>query len=168
MARTISGVYSYAITDQAGQTGAYVFLSLINPVASGKLIAIRKLDYQAYGVAASITKISKRMSRISSVSGGVDVSGTAIAKHDTTFSNALATLKITNPTVGQVADIKSFPPAIIITAAGTYPSPEVDFNPRSDDDDIILREGQGISIYQTAAGTANETMNFRVSWMEYT
>jgi len=34
--------------------------------------------------------------------------------------------------------------------------------------EIILREGEGISIYQIAAGTANETMNIRAVWMEYT
>ncbi len=168
MTRTITGMYSYTIVDQVGQAGNYTFVTLINGGTTGKKIAIRKVDYQAYAVAITIAKVSKRFSLISSSSVGSLIGAAAIAKHKSSYSNSYAVVRTTNPTVVQVADIKAFAPAIVITAAGAVPCPEIDLNPKEEIDEIELLSGEGVCIYQVGTGTANETMNVRIIWAEYT
>lgn len=167
-ARTVSGVYAYCMTDVAGVTAASnVFMSLFNPIGSGKLFAVKRLEMQSYTIAVTGVKSSKRFSRVSAASGGTLAS--SVESHDTNYPTQKAEVRISNPSVSQVADIKAFAPAIEISAAsGAYPAPEIEFNPRDEFEEIILREGQGISIYQTVAGNVNETMNINIVWMEYT
>lgn len=169
-ARTIRGVYSYAITDLAGNAGnPYTYLTLFNPAASGVIVALKKFDYNAYAVAAATTKVSARLSRISAHSAGTLVtSSTGYAKHKTSYSDGLAEVRFTNVTVTQVADIKPFSPPVVITAVGAYGAPELDLNPRDEDEEVILAEGQGVSIYQAGVGNVNSTYNLRWLWEEYT
>lgn len=166
---TSLGVYSYCITDTAcNAAGAYVYLTLFNPAASGRLIAVRRADYNSYAVAAALTKISIRISRISAHSLGSLAAANTYGAHDTNDGAASAVIRYGGVTVTQVADIKSISPPICITAAGTYPATEVDFNPRDDEEDIILREGEGVCFYQAAAQDADGTLNLRWMWEEYT
>jgi hypothetical protein len=167
--RTHVGIYSYALVDQAGQASQpYYFLSLFNPNLSGRKCAIKKVDYNAYAVAATIAKSSIILGRTTAASGGSDQSA-GIAKHSGATA-PVGVIRTSNPSITLGGGtFKAFPPPVLVTAAGACPSPELDLNPRDELEEVILLENEGIVLYQTAvSGDVDETFNLRISWQEYT
>lgn len=166
--RTSPLVYSYALVDQAGQTGAYNFIALSNPAASGKRIAIIKVDVQTYSVAAAATKNSTRLTHCTAeATGGADDSAN-IHRILSTQAAPVGVLRITNPTVTAGKEIKGFAAGGVITAAGIYSSPEISYDPFAEEAQSIILPGEGIAVRQTVAGDADQTYCIRVLWMEYT
>ncbi len=163
----VLGVYSAAQVDLVGQTGAaYNYMCLFNPVGSGRVLAVSKVDYNAYAVAVSISKNSIRLTNVAGyTSGGVD-SSAIIQKHDPSMPGSVAKIYTGNPTLALGQVFKAFPPPVTITAAGGITSPEIDYNPAKEFVEIVLPAGTGLVLNQAVAGTATQNFNFRFVWYE--
>lgn len=171
-ARTVVGVYSHTLVEQAGVAAANNFYSVFNPAASGRIVAIKFLYYIAYAVAITISKVSKRVYRTSAASGGTLIPAADIFKHDPAFVNPTTEIRTGNPAAtlspATAQAGHAFPPVVVITAVGGPFQPSFERGVPRENEEIILPAGSGIVIRQTAAGDVDETMNIGVTIMEFT
>lgn len=147
-----------------GQTSAYRFVSVMNPVGSGKQLILKKISVIGYAGALSLSTVPLIASRISSVTGGVVQGASAVNKFSTMYPNATAEIRITNPTVVVGARIYSFaPPLQGLTAGALAPTPQTAvFN----EAELMLRPGEGFALHQESAGLTAQIYNAYVAWLE--
>ncbi len=166
--RTSALVYRHVIVDQAGQAGAYNYVALNNPAASGKRIALMSVEVQVYSVAAAATRNSVTLVHCTAVATGGASDTTNIAKLLSTQSNPVATVLITNPTITAGKQIKAFAAGGVVTAAGIYSVPDVMYRPVQEDYQFMALEAEGFALRQTVAGDTDQTYCFSLEWMEFT
>jgi hypothetical protein len=166
--RTSPLVYRHVIVDQAGQAGAYNYVALNNPAATGKRIALLSVEIQVYSVAAAATKNSLTLVHCTAVATGGASDTANIAKLLSTQTNPVATVLITNPTITAGKQIKAFAAGGVVTAAGIYSAPEVAYRPNQEDYQFQALESEGFAIRQTVAGDTDQTYCIAIEWMEFT
>ncbi len=169
--RTAPLVYRYVLVDVAGQTGgAYTWISLNNPNASGKNIALLSAEVQVYGVTNAATKNSTAVFQTTTAPAGGAADTTNIARLLSSQAAPVATITITNPASGLGKKIKVFAPGGVNAAAGIYSSFDVTYQPLQEDYQFIaLPSDQGFALRQvSAAGDVDQTYCFSMEWMEYT
>lgn len=166
--RTAALLYRYVLVDQAGQAGAYNWLALNNPAASGKNIALLSVEVQIYSVAAAATKNSTTLVHCTAVATGGASDTANIARLLSSQAAPVATVLITNPTITAGKQIKAFAAAGVITAAGTYNAPDVQYRPNQEDYQFIALPTEGFALRQTVAGDTDQTYCINLEWVEYT
>jgi hypothetical protein len=167
--RTSPLVYRHVMVDLAGQAGgAYTFVTLNNPAASGKRIALMSVEVQVYSVAAAATKNSLTLVHCTAIATGGASDTANIARLLSTQTAPVATVLITNPTITAGKQIKAFAAGGVITAAGIYSVPEVAYRPNQEDYQFQALEGEGFALRQTVAGDTDQTYCTAVEWMEFT
>lgn len=159
------GSCSFFLTDVPAVAGARIYLTLTNPVDSGKSIRVNRLHGGGYAIAVATSKNSLKVSRCPNVGGGTLQPESAIFKMDTLQGPVAAEIRTGTTITGTPGEVlHSFPPALAITAVGPVPAVvnEVKFDVGQRP---ILREGESL-IFHTAAGDADETFNMGLSWDE--
>jgi hypothetical protein len=163
--RTITGKYITATPVVSATTASgFVFASIFNPTGSGKLIAIKKYRALCWAV-ASANYIELATWRITVASAGTLIATTDIAKKDTTLDGTpSAEVRHTNVTVTVAQKVLAQ-----LTAGATaqfpYMGVVLDFAPN---EEIILREGEGLATRQEAAGDADQRVVVLIEWEEFT
>lgn len=145
---------------------------LINPVGSGVLVSVRRIDMVSASGSALVTLTAPIMQyqRVT-FTGTASGATVAAALRDSTDAAAVATLRTasTGLTLTAGAAICNLNVHTVMTAVGeSRPVPHVwewDEEVR-----IVLRAGQGIVLRQTTAGTAADTrfVQSEIIWEEYT
>lgn len=155
--------YFHTIFDVPGVVAANTFLSIFNPVGSGKTISFYAVNPSSYTIGASSTPNSMVVDRITAASGGTLIAAANINKLYTATPNSIAEVRVSNPTVTKTGlTLDSWPPPLS-TGAGqgstTYsvPPPGQGFT---------CLPGQGIA-FSTAAGNTNQVWSLNVNWAEY-
>jgi hypothetical protein len=167
--RTSPLVFRHVIVDLAGQSGgAYNFVALNNPAASGKRIALLSVEFQVYSVAAAATKNSLTLVHCTAVATGGASDTANIARLLSTQNAPVATVLITNPTITAGKQIKAFGAGGVVTAAGIYGAPDISYRPVQEDYQFLALEGEGFAIRQTVAGDTDQTYCINMEWMEFT
>ena len=156
----ISNTYGISIHDQLGVVTANVFLSVFNPVGSGKLLYAIQSSVSRYSIGQNISANSLVITRISAASGGVLQPASAISKGDTTQPSSVAEVRTGNPTITILRELASYGPPVGNTSPPTSDSIEgnavIPF---------ILRPGEGLA-YETAAGDISQRWNISQYWVE--
>lgn len=158
----IGGVYSYLLNDATGVVAANNYVSLFNPVGSGKNLITFSTTVAAYITGGgSTSKNSMIVSRITAASGGSLVAASAVNKFFSSYANPIAEIRTGNPTVTLAAQVIAFPPpvgtdtAILaerVAGSGTTGP-------------ILLAPGEGV-VYRTAAGDTDQNWNISFAWGE--
>lgn len=160
--------YSFSLVDAPGVAAANRFLSVFNPAASGKRLYLLRLAVISYSIAVSLTRNSLRLTRITAASGGALQAASVINKFRTGFSNPVAEVRITNPTVTLTAEIDAFPPNQLATVAGTtgVDRQVADFTSLLMHSRMEFLEGEGWAVHQTIAGDTDQTYVIVPTWSE--
>ena len=164
----IKGAYVFSIGDVPGVAAANNFVSLFNPVGSGKNISVGAAYVSSYCNAASNPTVPVNGFRITAASGGtLQTNSTAVAQFQTAMPTSIAEIRIGNPTVTAGAQIFNAPPAISNSGAnsGTSTSQIIAAAP-SVYPPFVLVPGEGIVLRQTAAGVTTTMWNFSLVWAE--
>jgi hypothetical protein len=163
--RAITGKYITATPVISATTASgFVFASIFNPTDSGKLIAIKKYKVLCWAVAAAVY-IELATWRVTAASGGTLIAAADIAKKDTTLDGTpSAEVRHTNVTVTVAQKVLA---QLTAGAAGQTPylGVTLEFAPN---EEIILREGQGLATRQEAAGDADQRVVVLIEWEEFT
>lgn len=155
--------YTSQISDTLGVVAANNFLSLFNPVASGKTITLYTVFVIPWATAAASVTVSMLLTRTSAASVGTLVSAANIGKFTTSSPNSVAEVRTGNPTVTKVGlAIGSFPPAITAAAGGA--SPAISGTPPSGAT-FALMPGEGV-VMSTASGSVGQLWNLGFVWAE--
>lgn len=181
--RSKTGVYSAhsgVMTVPTGGTNGTTtgFFWIINPVGSTIKMAIRKLE--GMGQFALTSAVDVTVPRIQfalcTFTGAGSAGLLTAAKRDSTHAAPQGQVRTasTSLTVTLGALFKAWLQTIIATAtsatiqADLPPTPFPEYEPGSEDDQIILRPGEGIVCYSPdAATTANRRFVCDVSWEEF-
>lgn len=158
----IKGAYVFSIGGVAGVAAANTFLSLFNPVGSGKIISVGSGYVSSYSTGASAPTVPMNLFRITAASAGtLQTNSTAVAKFQTAQPTSIAEVRIGNPTVTTGAQLANVAPSegpfatdqFVAAAPSVYPP-------------FLLAEGEGVCYRQTAAGVTSTFWNFTIVWSE--
>lgn len=154
--------YFYALVDVPGVVAANNFLSIFNPVGSGKALVFFSFAASSYSITTSQTPNSMQVHRTTAASGGTLVAETNINRFDPVNAPAsVAQIRTGNPTTTDVGHPLIGIPPIISTGTGavsgsTAPPAGAGF---------IVYPGAGITTH-TAAGNTNQLWNIQYIWAE--
>ncbi len=97
---SIKGAYVYSIGAVPGVVAANNFVSLFNPVGSGKTVSVGAAYISSFAITASLTPAPMNGFRTTAASGGtLQTNSTAIAEFQSTMPTSICELRTGNPTV---------------------------------------------------------------------
>jgi len=165
--RTVTGKYLTAIPVVTGSTSSgYVFGSIQNPPGSGILMAIKRFKPVAFAAGAA-TFVPLVSYRVTGATGGTVVNSGLIAKKDRTDATSQAQVRY----AGVAITGADQPILFQITPGHTgFPfMPDIGIQDyREDEEDIILRESDGLAVRQLAPGTTGHRVSVMIEWEEFT
>lgn len=154
--------YFHALIDAPGVVAANNFMSVFNPVGSGKTVVFFQAEIQNYSTGASTTAVSMTATRITAASGGTQVAAANVNRFVTAWANPVAEVRVGNPTVTTTGvPLNGWAPPISIgvgvgaTAQTTAPGPG-----------FVCTPGQGI-VFATASGNTSQVWKVLPIWAEF-
>lgn len=160
----IDGVYVFSAAGLAGVVAANTFLTVFNPVGSGKTVSFSAAFISTAATAASGATAPMRGYRISAApTGGVVQGAATIAKFSNVTPDTVVEVRLGNPTVTLEAPLWNTPPAVTSGVGGGQFVHAVDTPAGSPP--FVLAPGEGIAIH-TTAGDVDQVWNITVVWAE--
>jgi len=158
----LDGVYAFALIDAPGVVAANNFLSLFNPLASGRNLAFSFSATASYVATTSVVAASMGLYRTTTSTGGVD-SSASIAKLASAYPAPVGVVRTGNPTVTLGNALNSVPPPL---SAGSFTSGDaITINATSTANTLVLAPGEGV-VFRTASGDVNQRWNLTIAWAE--
>jgi len=157
--------YLVSVGPVGGSTAAnYVFASVLNPAASGKTVVIKRLNVDVYAVAAA-SRPNLTVRRITAASAGTQIAAADIPKKNTVSADTIVDVRYAGPTVTLAGTADSRIMSIVAPAAVgvSYGDKEIIFG---SNEQYILQPGEGIALYQEAAGDVDHRVRMLVEWDE--
>lgn len=163
----LTGAYIVSLTDLPGVVAANNFVSVFNPVASGRNLYFLGMFISTYVASgASTTRNSMQGKQITAASGGTLITGAAnIFKPVSTYPNNVSEVRTGNPTVTANATFLNSPPPIG-TSTGQYVH-SVGLGASQNGGGLFFAPGEGF-VLTTAAGNTSQTWNISVVFGEGT
>ncbi|MBP6949233.1 MAG: hypothetical protein KBB50_04155, partial [Candidatus Pacebacteria bacterium] len=153
-----------------GSTAAnYVFTSFFNPSGSGRTASIKRIAVRSNTASSTAsTYVNLTVRRISTASAGTQVLASNFPQKNASSSASIIEVRHTGVTVSFSGTVDS---RILgqpqSGAVGTYFSNrDIAFN--QNDENIIIQPGEGIAVYQEAAGTLTSRVRVFIEWEEST
>jgi hypothetical protein len=153
-------------------TSGYNYASFYNPAASGKTVTLNRLTLRTDAAAAAVY-VPLSLQRITSAtvpSGGTAIAVADVPKKHTSGAISAMDIRTAGPTVsklgGAAARINSVTtPGAVPTAVSTQISgySEYDF---TSVEKIVIQPGEGIVLFQEAAGDADFRVRLQMEWNE--
>jgi len=161
---SILNSFVYSQAEQTGVLAANTFLSVFNPVGSGKILAFGGAFISSYVVGdIAATVESMRGFRVTAASAGTLITNSTICQFDNTKPASIAEVRVNNPTVTLDDAIFNSPP-FIGGAKGSIPIVhQVPVPPALGP--FLFRPGEGIAL-RTNAGDVDTRWNLSVAWSE--
>jgi hypothetical protein len=161
------GAYPYTtlIEDTAVVTTANNYLSIFNPVGSGRQMTFAQFTAFPYATAATGPTVNMDVWRTTAASGGTQLAAANINKFDTLQPNSVAEVRTGNPTCTLLGTlpILAIPPAI--TASGTGANVAVAIIPPNASL-FVCHPGEGVVVRMAAGGDVDERWSLGFTWLE--
>lgn len=156
--------YTTNISDVPGVVAANNFLSILNPVGSGKTMIFYAFIIVPWATGATTATVSMNVFRSTAASAGTVVTAANIGKFLTTQPNSIADVRTGNPTVTTTGlSIGAFPPAVTAASSGSGPSTTINSPTGSS---FTCMPGEGV-VARTASGNVNQLWNIGFIWAEF-
>jgi len=157
--------YTTVLEEASVVATANNYLSLFNPVGSGKLVTIAQFTAFPYATAAANTTINMDVWRATAISGGTQLAAANISKFDTAQANSITEVRTGNPTATLTGTVPvlAIPPAL--TAAGAGVSANVVIIPPSSAL-FVCRPGEGVVVRMAAGGDTDQRWTLGFAWLE--
>jgi hypothetical protein len=156
--------YTTLIRNTLGVVAANNFLSIFNPVGSGKNVVFVQFVCFPYATAATTPTDNMEVWRVSAATVGTQLAAANIGKFDTTQPNSIAEVRTGNPTTTLVGTVPvlAIPPAVTSAPGGV--SSTVNIVPPNGAL-FTCRPGEGI-VARTPAGAVGQDWTLGFSWLE--
>lgn len=159
---TWTGVYFHALIDTPGAVGSNNFLSVFNPVGSGKIAIALGFIAGSYSVNTVTAPSSLTAFRTSAASGGTQQSAATINRFATAFPNPVSEVRFGNPTTtntNATNPMIGIPPTVGTNAQQgqtVAPTPGASF---------VFLPGEGI-VFNTPTGDVDLRWDIQYIWAE--
>lgn len=156
--------YTTLIKNTLGVVAANNFLSVFNPVGSGKNLVFAQFVCFPYATAATSPTDNMEVWRTSAASVGTLLAAANISKFDTQQANSIAEVRTGNPTTTLVGTVPilAVPPAVTSAASGVGST--INIIPPSGSL-FTCRPGEGV-VARTPAGAVGQVWSLGFSWLE--
>ncbi len=159
----IDGTYIYSIANVAGTVASNNFITLFNPVGSGKNIVVGGMFISTVAAAGTAATQPMRIHRISAApTGGVLVTAPEVFKFNTGNPDPVAVVRTGNPTAVLGPAASNTPPPVTTGAGGGQFVHEVDPPTGTT---VLLAPGEGVAV-NNAAGDTAQRWNISLAWAE--
>lgn len=159
---TIKGVYSFALPDAPGVVAANNFMTLFNPLGSGKNLAFSYYQASSYTAATPVVTASMGMYRVTTATAGTD-SSASIVKLVTAYPSPVAVVRTGNPSATIGALLNTISPPL---GAGSFTSGDaIAVNATSTTNTLVLVPGEGV-VFRTTSGDVTQRWNLTIAWAE--
>lgn len=157
-------IYTTLIRNTPGVVAANNFLSVFNPVGSGKNLIFAQFVCFPYSTGATAPTDNMEVWRTTTATVGTLLAAANVGKFDTTQSNSIAEVRTGNPTttLSGTVPVLAVPPAVTSAAGGV--SSTINIIPPSGSL-FICRPGEGV-VARTPAGNVNQIWSLGFSWAE--
>jgi hypothetical protein len=157
--------YTTLIEDTAVVATANNYLSVFNPLGSGKNVTFAQFTAFPYATAASTATVNMDVWRTTAASGGTLLAAANINKFDTAQTNSVMEVRTANPTCTLLGTLPvlAIPPAI--TSAGAGVSATVAIIPPSASL-FVCHPGEGVVVRMAAGGDVDERWSLGFTWLE--
>lgn len=160
----ITGVYVFSIASLPGVVAANTFLTVYNPVASGKTVSFSAAFISTAATAAAGATAPMRGYRFSGApTGGTVQAAATVAKFNNASADSVVEVRTANPTVTLGAALWNTPPAVTAGVGGGQFVHMVDTPEGSPP--FVLAQGEGIAL-NCNAGDVDQIWNLTVVWAE--
>lgn len=160
--------YTIDIGPVNGSTTAnYVYVSFFNPSGSGRTTAIKRIAIRsntASSTAANYVNLAVR--RITSATGGTSISATNFPKKNASSSDSIMEVRTggASTTLSGTVDSRILGQPQSGAVGAYYSQRDITFE--QNDEKIILQPGEGVAVYQEAAGSLTTKVRVLIEWDE--
>lgn len=155
--------YFYSLIDAPGVVAANNFISIFNPVGSGKTVSFFSIAVDSFASGSSGTAVSLKVDRITAASAGTLAPATDINKLLTTETNSIAQVRTGNPTTTKVGtSLYSWPPPLS-TGSGAGSSIT---SSTPNGQGFFCFPGEGV-VFSTSSGNTGQVWSIKATWAEF-
>lgn len=155
--------YLHGMSDVPGVATANNFLSIFNPVGSGKTVIFYQLILTPGTSGATSVTNSMNIFRTTAASGGTQIAAANVNRFVTADGNPVAEVRVGNPTTTNVGTtLLGLPPGVDPVGVSSGSSASVAIPSGAG---FVCLPGEGV-VYNTAAGSTNQLWNINVTWAE--
>lgn len=155
--------YTTLIHDAPGVALANNFLSVFNPVGSGKTLIFVQFVAFAYSTGAATATDNMLIFRTTAASGGTLVPASEINKLSTSTANSVAEVRTGNPTTTNLARPFIAVPPMISTGGQGATGNSINIVPGGVP--FLVEPGEGV-VMRTAAGDVDQRWTLGTMWSE--
>jgi len=161
---TVGNVYTTLIRNTLGVVAANNFLSVFNPVGSGKTLVFAQFVCFPYATAATTPTDNMEVWRTTAATVGTLLAAANVGKFDTAQPNSIAEVRTGNPTTTLLGTVPvvAVPPAVTAAAGGA--SSTINIIPPSGSL-FKCAPGEGV-VARTPAGAVGQVWSLGFSWVE--
>lgn len=151
-----------------GSTAAnYVFVSFFNPVGSGRTASIKRIALRSNTASSTASNyVNLTVRRITAASAGTQILASNFPKKNASSTDSVMDVRYAGVTATFAGTIDSRILGVPLSGAvGAYYSNR-DLTFDTNDEKLVLQPGEGIAVYQEAAGAAPTKVRLLVEWDE--
>ncbi len=160
--------YVLDIGPVSGSTTAnYVFASFFNPSASGRTTSIKRISVQAITASSTASNyVNLTLRRISASSLGTQITATNFPQKNASSSNSIMDVRYGGVTVTLSGTVNSRIMGQPLSGAVGSSHSNRDITFETNDEKLVLQPGEGIAVYQEAAGASPTSVRVFIEWDE--
>lgn len=145
-------------------TSPYNFLSIFNPLASGKTVYVVQSIIIPWATAVTATTNAMETFRTSAASAGTLLAAANVNKFANTSPNSITEVRTANPTITTTGvSLGGAPPSLTAAAQGASGTTTITAFSGAP---LVLAPGEGLCMRQIVAGTVNQLWNLGFIWYE--
>lgn len=148
-------------------TANYVYVAFFNPVGSGRSASIKRIAVRANTASSTASNyVNLSVRRISSSTGGTQIASTSYIYKNASTSDSIMEVRTAGPTVtlSGTTDSRILGQPLSGAVGSYYSRRDITFD--SSEETLVLQPGEGVAVYQEAAGTAAAAVRVFIEWDE--
>lgn len=160
--------YTIDIGPVNGSTTAnYIFATFFNPSGSGRTVSVKRLAVRADTASSTASNyVNLTVRRITAASGGTQITAANIPQKNASSSNSIVEIRYggATSTFAGTVDSRIFGQPLSGAVGARFSQRDIQFG--SSDEKIVLQPGEGIAVYQEAAGARPTVARVLIEWDE--
>ncbi len=148
-------------------TANYVYASFFNPSGSGRTASIKRIAIRSNTASTTASNyVNLTLRRITAASAGTQITAANFPQKNASSSNSIMEVRYggATTTFAGTADSRILGVPLSGAAGAYYSQRDITFS--TNDEKLILQPGEGVAVYQEAAGTIVTKARILIEWDE--